>query len=210
MKKTLLALQIGLMLLLVPLVATAIPLGTASVMLEGISYGNACDFMLGLSEEGAPYTGWHYSPAYEPFFSQRVLPSDVGRLYSVSNLAHDTIYPVLINGKQDLLAYAMGWHDPSPISLEWTYLSGASTNNNGIDFNGYDIDSISLTLMDFQIGNLIDPYANHYCSTMAWAIEINGRPILTPEPGTLLLTSLGSGLAFILVRKTRSKSHAGI
>ena len=218
--KTVFALVIAAMVLFCPGYSNAAVLGT----IEYIKHdGHAFGSLLG-EFSGINFTMVYplYVPSGRPDMTislswDGVTPDDVGRTLYASADTHPNfgIFTLLLtNGVDNSLLLDDG-HTMYTASLssitstvsdvfqesERTLIDGIQ---DGVDFEGYTIDSIALTVNEFRLIDL-DPFTKHNSHTFDYDVTytIYGSEMAVPEPVTLVMLSLG-GVALIC-RKRRHR-----
>jgi len=201
-----------IMLFFIPVGANAVPLGSVTINWHNMGderTPNAVIFYTslasnnmtgsdGLNVEGVG--GSFPSPTFAPFFSRVISPSDIGFTFAInsSNYAYwdNMVKYVLTDGFQDLVAYDMGSLDTPAIPFIWSFLQNYI--GNGIDFQGYKIDNLLLTIDDLYTSGYYrdDPVNGYYRWEATWTLTVDGQPAPVPEPTTLFLLAAGAlGLA---------------
>ncbi len=188
---------------LMPTGSNATSLGTVTLALQdgaGISNDSSVNFYTGLSGNDIDYTqvegggGWFPgTTSFDPFFIKNITPADKGYTFAINGRNYmywdNMVKYVLTDGTQDLCAYDLDSSDTMPNPIQWSFLQ--NYDGNGIDFQGYTINNLLLTIND------VYTYGVHgfggfesYQWAATWTLTVDGQPV--PEPATFFL--LGAGV----------------
>ena len=192
-KKTAFVMVIAITVLSCAGYSNATVLGTIESSGGGCGSGEFSEITLGIAypqplpaEPGSTNVGWDRSIS----LSWDITPDDVGKTFIASADTHTTfdIFTVfLTNGINDSLDFTDGG-----FSRESAFISGIQ---DGVDFEGYTIDSIALTVNEFfldydpDFGIIIKDGLTNYAYDITYTI--NGEMIAIPEPATVFLLGLG-------------------
>lgn len=199
-KRTVFVLVIGAMVLCAGYSNAAV-LGTIESNRAGSDLGEFHEMNFTISYPLHAALGFDWSIS----LSWNVTTDDVGQTFFASVDTHENFdiftYP-LTNGFDNLL-YLPDGHAltqfPTDALPESTLLSGIQ---DGVDFEGYTIDSIALTVNDLFLdydADAIKGGLTHYAYDITYSIN-GAEMIATPEPATVMLLGLG-GLALRKRRK---------
>lgn len=154
------------------------------------------------AEPGPVNLGWDQSIS----LSWNVTPDDVGKTFFASADTHqsfDVFTFLLTNGIDNLLYLTDGTVSKFSTGAESTLINGIL---DCVDFEGYTIDSIALTVNNLLLDSnpIVEgmKYDLSPCTNYSYDITytINGEAIATPEPATIFLLGFG-GLALLRKRK---------
>ena len=140
------------------------------------------------TEPGPINGGWDQSVS----LSWNVTPDDVGTTFSASADTHqsfETFTSYLTNGIDDSLVLTDSTVSNFPAYAESSIINGV---HEGVDFEGYAIDRIALTVNDFLLDLDYDPgpiSIGHTNYSYDITYTIYGSPV--PEPCTVLLLGFG-------------------
>jgi len=177
-------------------------LGSISSTLHSEWISNSIPFYTSFTDEGivnghdSPGGIGNYWPedAFNPFFNKNLTLDDTNLTFAINGSNYDywdnLIGNVLVDGNQDWYAANLGYNDPSPYPIKWDF--SQLYVGNGIDFQGYIIDNLFLTINDIQVQSINNP--DYYTDSWVvdWTLTVDGQPAPVPEPTTMLL--FGSGL----------------
>ena len=193
---------------------TVFVLAIAVVVLSCAGYSNAT--VLGTIESNGAGKGFSASPEmifsiYYPLprdwvsisLSWDVTPDDVGKTFFASADTHenfDIFTRLLTNGVNNGLFlsnnYGMFLANiatglPEPIEYESTIITGVQ---DGVDFEGYTVDSIALTVNELFLDSHVEPGIRGSLGSTDYSYDItytiNGAETI-PEPATVMLLGLG-------------------
>jgi len=155
------------------------------------------ELFYGPYHDGAIVGPVEYYPEWGPLFRVFFTAEDTGTTYlGDAGDAFDVAVDSLTNGSRDSYSWMFAHHGlgGAETGLWFADLHTDSHNitsyyggSNGIDFEGFTIESIAFTVTDFQ------PYHG------AFKIEVFGEPV--PEPSTILIIAFGAGI----IRMTRRR-----
>jgi hypothetical protein len=185
--------------------ANAVVLGTIEYNSAGSRLGEYSDiqFSIGYPIEIWSNDGHVLGIDFSTSFSWNVTESDVGKTLLANNQTHATFndfVSFLKNGVDDIISLVNSFSLtpaglPPNAMYESEYLNGIQ---DGVDFEGYTIESIALTInelfFDYDADAIKGGLTNYSCDLV---YTIYGEPI--PEPGTVLL--LGIGAVAIIIKK---------
>ena len=190
--------------------SNATVLGTIEYNRAGSGFGefSNMDFSIGYPIEMCKEGGYVLGIDLSTSLSWNVTEADIGKTFFASADTHenfDNFTYLLTNGIDNGLFlpdnHSIFVGIPGPIESESTLISGIQ---GGVDFEGYTIDSIALTVNELFFeydpdGGII---SNRGTTQYAYDItySINGEMIVNPEPATVFLLGLG-GLALRRRRK---------
>ena len=132
--------------------------------------------------------------------------ADVGKTFVISQAEdpdYNTVVGFLTNGRSDLISYELSFENFGPIAMgteasESIFFSPLPAASNGVDFEGFHLDSINLRIDSVTIDS-----SSFSIQTTILVDPIN--PV--PEPGSSALMMLGAA-GIWLRRLATGKSHA--
>lgn len=154
---------------------------------------------LGFSEtsSGSSTDLWNFS-------MQDLTVADVGSTFNI-NSATDGSFNLLVealtDGDNEYFARlaSFGTGTGGSVSWESIFFGGSSSSTNGIDFAGYTIDSLSITLLALTFENPIDKNSGDWTDYEAtFGMNIHGAAI--PEPASAALIGLFTGGIYFVRR----------
>ena len=146
--------------------------------------------------EGSCFPG----PAFDPFFHEYLTPNSAGSTFVINQnnfeFWDNMVNSVLSDGEQDIIALRFGMCDGLQ-SFNWDF--SPEYAGNGIDFQGYIIDNLLLTIDDLQVQSF---GPDNYFWTTNLTLAVNAQPAPVPEPATMFLLCIGmAGLVGVRIRK---------
>jgi len=149
------------------------------------------------AEPGPVNMGWDWSIS----LSWNVTPDDVGKTFLASadtNQSFDIFIFLLTNGINNSLILTDSTVSKFPIYAESALISGIQ---DGVDFEGYTIDNIALTINELFLD--YDGFLASYSYDITYTIN-GAETIPNPEPATILLLGLG-GITLLRRRERCSR-----
>ncbi len=146
-------------------------------------------------------SGWWPGDAFL-FFTDHFTLADAGLTFEINQSNYvfwnSMVNSVLTDGDQDMFYWTLAIEDTGNF-LGWNfspYYSG-----NGIDFQEYNINHLSITINDIQVQ---EPLPENYSWTVNWTLTVDGQSAPIPEPATMLLLCTGmAGLVGVRFRKKK-------
>ena len=201
-KKTAFVLVIGAVILCCTGYSNATVLGTVESNRAGSGLGefSDMDFSIGYPIEMCEDDGHVLGIDLSTSLSWNITEADVGKTFFASADTHenfDNFTYLLTNGIDNGLFlpdnHSIFVGIPGPIEYESTLITGVQ---DGVDFEGYTIDSIALTVNELFFeydpdgGIISNRGTTHYAYDITYTIN-GAETIHTPEPATLFLLGLG-------------------
>ena len=198
-KKTAFVLAIAVVVLSCAGYSSATVLGTIEYNRAGSDLGEFSEMNFSIcyplplpTEPGPVNVGWDRSIS----LSWNVTPDDVGKTLFASADTHqnfDVFTFPLTNGINNSLILTDCTVSIFPTYAESTLINGIQ---DGVDFEGYTIDGIALTVNELFLD--YNGFLTNYSYDITYTI--NGEMIAIPEPGMVLLLGLG-GLCLLTRRR---------
>ena len=204
-----------------PVNGSAITLGSSSFTLidwygcyeeENIEEAIASIHLLfGFGEMGmqnAPgNTSWTPYPAVKLFDIVGLGTNSIGTTYYADISSDEYVYAIdlLTNGKEEYGAYAL-WFCDGISHDSWDFHDIYS--GNGVDFEGYSIDNISLNIDGFNLQDAGSDEYGMWNLYYSWdvTVSIDGHATPVPEPATILMLIFG----IIIMTSLGMKYKSGI
>ncbi len=202
---------------------SAITLGSSSFTLNDYywSYSGEKDIdetiasinlLFGFGEIGmqnAPgITDWSwYAPAVKLFDIVGLGTNSIGETYyaDISSDEYDYAIDLLTNGKEEYGSYVL-WHNDGECCTPWDFHDIYS--GNGVDFEGYSINNISLRIDGFNLYYAGFDADGIWGLNYGWdvTVSIDGHATPVPEPATILMLIFG----IIIMTSLGMKYKSGI
>jgi hypothetical protein len=167
-------------------------------VLDILGYGgtdsiqNTVNFTIGNAEPADPIV-------YSNPLTLQLNASDLGQTLTISPTEDTTFFSNLTNGTYDLIGLEIG---SSGYDLpEATFFSSYPAGWNGIDFQGFTIENLSLTINSITFDSGSNPFHNGQWTDYFYnmTLDVNGEVV--PEPSSWVMVIIGVGFLGFLVPK---------